>query len=79
LAAPAGAVEITGDLGLPHQLLDFRARRRPFGEPGADNDRLDDQHDLVSVSVMRTQLATLVRIEPALEQGAENASVVSLK
>src|SRR5262249_40897956 len=77
LTAAAGAVEVARDLRLPHQSLDFGARRLPLGEPRADDDRLDAQHDLVAVGVMRAQLAALVGVEAALEQRAEDAGSIS--
>ena len=47
----------------------------PLGEPRAVHHRLHDQHDLVAVGVVRTELGALAGIEPALEQRAENRRV----
>ena len=49
--------------------------RLPRGEPGSDHHRLDEQHDLVAVGVVRPELRPLVRIEPALEQRAEDRRI----
>ena len=46
----------------------------PLGQQGADNHRVDDPHDLVAVGVVRAELRALVRVEPTLEQGAEDIS-----
>ena len=40
----------------------------PLGQQRADHDRLDQQHDLVAVGVVRAELRALARVEPALEQ-----------
>ena len=62
----ARAVETGGNLGL---------RSLPFREPGADDHRLDDAHDLVAVGVVRAELRALVRVEPALEERAQYRGV----
>ena len=49
--------------------------RSPFGEPWADDDRIDDEHNLIAVGVMRPELRTFVRIQPALEQCTEDRRV----
>ena len=54
---------------------DPRLRRLPFGKPGAEDNRFDDPHDLVAISVMRAELGTLVRVQPALEQRAQDRRV----
>ena len=54
---------------------DLRPHRLPFRRQRLDDDRVDDQHDLVAVGVVRAKLRTLVGVEPALEQGAEDRGV----
>ena len=49
--------------------------RLPFCEPRANHDRLDEQHDLVAVGVVRAELGTLAGVEPALEQRSEDRRV----
>ena len=63
LAGRRGVVELGAD-----QVLG----RLPFGEPGTDDDGLDDQHDLVAVGVVRPQLRALAGVQPALEQRAQD-------
>ena len=65
-------------LGRSHSLqtaVDLPLRLAPFGQQGAAQDRLDDQHDLVPVRVVGAKLGALLRVQPALEQGAENGGV----
>ena len=61
--------------GLRQTVRDLRLRRLPFGEPGADDHRLDDHHDLVAVGIVRAKLRALVRVEAALEQRAQDRRV----
>src|SRR5690606_23465251 len=44
----------------------------PLRRERAQHDRLDDQHDLVAVGVVRAQLAALVGVEAPLEESAED-------
>ena len=60
------ALELGGDLGL----LDS-----PLGEQRSDHHRLDQQHDLVPVRVVRAELGALAGIEAALEQRSEDRRV----
>ena len=47
----------------------------PFREQRANNHRLHDPHDLVAIGVVRAELRTLVRIEPPLEERAEDRRI----
>ncbi|OIQ78226.1 hypothetical protein GALL_400680 [mine drainage metagenome] len=49
--------------------------RFPLGQKRLHNHRPDDLHNLVAVGVMRAKLAALVRVQPALKQGAQNGGV----
>ena len=60
------SIQGAGDLGL---------RRVPLGQPRADHHRLNEQHDLVAVGVVRAELRAFTRVEPALEQRAEDRRI----
>ena len=47
----------------------------PLGEQRPDDHRVDEQHDLVAVGVVRSELGTFVRVETSLEQRAEDRRV----
>ncbi len=47
----------------------------PLGQPRADHHRLDEQHDLVAVGVVRAELRAFAWVEPALEQRAEDRRI----
>ena len=49
--------------------------RVPLGQPWADHHRLNEQHDLVAVGVVRAELRAFTRVEPALEQRAEDRRI----
>ena len=69
LLAPLGAGgRRPGGLGAFHIGGDLRLLGFPLGQQRADHDRLDQQHDLVAVGVVRAELRALARVEPALEQ-----------
>lgn len=60
---------------LRHRLGDAPLRRLPLGlQRGADHGG-DEALDGVAVGVVRAELAALVRVEAALEQGAEDGGV----
>ncbi len=50
-----------------HDRLDFLSRASHSRVERTHDHRLDDQHDLVGVGVMRADLRALVGIEEALE------------
>ncbi len=65
--SPAGTLSIcSGDL---------RPDAFPFRLKRADDDRLDQHHDLVPVGVMCAELAALIRVKATLEQRPENRRV----
>ena len=72
---PLAAAAIERERGrlLPaRQLLDARLHRRELAAQRVYHHRLDDHQDLLVVRVVRAQLPALVRVQPALEQRAEN-------
>ena len=58
-----------------HKSCDLGLRRLPLGEPGTDYHGLDDPHDFVAVGVVRAELRAFVRVEAALEEGAQDRGV----
>ena len=60
------SVQGGGEIGLRHV---------PLGQPRADHHRLNEQHDLVAVGIVRAELRAFAWVEPALEQRAEDRRI----
>ena len=63
------------DRGLFDQGADALLGGGPFGPQRFDDHRADDLHDLVAVGIVGTQLAALVWVQPALEEGAKDGRI----
>ena len=77
-AAFSRFVRSAGRLGGFHSVQgggEIGLRRVPLGQPRADHHRLNEQHDLVAVGIVRAELRAFARIEPALEQRAEDRRI----
>src|SRR6266852_4655139 len=57
---------------LAQLILDLDIRKLPFGEERTHDHRLDNQHDLVAIGIVRAELAALVRVKASLEQRSED-------
>src|SRR2546421_10484571 len=62
-------------LSLRQRSGDVRFRRLPFRQPWPDDHRVYNQHDLVTVGVVRAELRSLVGLKAPLEERAENGRV----
>ena len=70
-----GSPTLPGGLRIVQLRADQVLGGLPFRQPGADDDRLDDEHDLVAVGVVRAQLRALAGVQTALEQRAQDGRV----
>ena len=75
LASRLGGAALPGRLRVVELGADQVLGRLPFGLPGTADNRLDDEHDLVAVGVVRAQLRALAGVQPALEQRAQDRRV----